>query len=101
MQRVLDLLALCGRTVNLLTSFDASHVPEVKQQAEIFVAGCEEVKGHLLSQLENLSVTDSAAPYRNSISTYSARKELDIAAHKTALVRSHLESLLRVNLDDS
>eukprot|EP01122_Echinamoeba_exundans_P010810 TRINITY_DN4117_c0_g2_i2.p4 TRINITY_DN4117_c0_g2~~TRINITY_DN4117_c0_g2_i2.p4 ORF type:complete len:142 (+),score=30.19 TRINITY_DN4117_c0_g2_i2:313-738(+) len=97
-QKVVDLLELSSRTVNALVGGDVAVVnTELKQNTESFVRGAEELKSQLLEHLVHLSVTDSQTPYRNAISVYGARKQTEISAAKTTVVRAQLEAMLHLN----
>jgi hypothetical protein len=98
LQKVVDLLELSSHTVNVLVGGDVGVVnTELKSDAESFIRGCEDLKSQLLEHLVHLSVTDSQTPYRNTVSVYGARKQTEISAAKTNIVRAQLESMLHLN----
>lgn len=94
-QRIIELVSLASATAQSLSTLDATNAIQVKSQAETFIRGCEDLKSQLMEHLKYVAAADVGTPYRNAVSTYSSRKDLDIAAQKTSVVIAQLEAMIQ------
>jgi hypothetical protein len=107
-QKIIDLLDIAGQTCEKLSEIDANSQDELQDLCKRFVELCKvrfPVPSLLLSypdfssQDVKLSMRDHLDhiidnnPYRNVISSYGAKKGLEVAAMKTSLIHSQLQDL--------
>eukprot|EP01130_Rhizamoeba_saxonica_P018750 TRINITY_DN949_c0_g1_i3.p1 TRINITY_DN949_c0_g1~~TRINITY_DN949_c0_g1_i3.p1 ORF type:complete len:131 (+),score=29.22 TRINITY_DN949_c0_g1_i3:26-418(+) len=91
-RKVLNILDIAARTCSSLSQYEATpqHESELKDLSDAFIQNVYDIKAGLLNQISDLAHNE---PYRNSISCYGQKKDLEIYHRKTELIHNQLENL--------
>lgn len=93
----MELVELAGRASSLLATLDSNQGAALKETSDAYVKTCDDLRQLLMEQLSSLAVADGTTPYRNAVSTYTARKELEIAAQQSQMIITQLSGMLHLN----